>query len=161
MLKYIIAGIYLSLIAFSFFKPALAPEAEAALNPIEQPLPTPTSISTPTPTPTPTPEIQYPKKSSPIRSYKITITAYSSTEDQTDSTPFITAAGTYVRWGVIAANFLDFGTKIQIPELFGDQIFIVEDRLHERFNDRIDIWMPSTYQAKRFGVKKATIIILD
>ena len=36
----------------------------------------------------------------------VTITAYSSTPDQTDSTPFITAYNTFVRDGIVAANFL-------------------------------------------------------
>ena len=36
---------------------------------------------------------------------KIWITAYSSTPEETDSTPFITASGSHVRNGVAAANF--------------------------------------------------------
>ena len=59
-------------------------------------------------------------------------TAYSSTPDQTDATPFITAWNTRVRDGILAANFLPFGTLVKIPEVFGDKIFVVEDRMHQR-----------------------------
>ena len=59
----------------------------------------------------------------------VLVTAYSSTVDQCDSTPFITASGIHVHNGTVAANFLRFGTKIKFPVLFGDKIFIVEDRM--------------------------------
>jgi len=88
------------------------------------------------------------------------VTGYSSTPDQTDETPFITAYNTEVRDGVVAANFLPAGTKIRIPELFGDKIFVVEDRMHERFSDRIDIWFSDRESAQNFGLRKATIQIL-
>ena len=88
------------------------------------------------------------------------ITAYSSSPDETDSTPFITASGSYVRNGVVAANFLPFGTQIRIPEIFGDQIFTVEDRLHKMYNDRIDVWFPSKGEALKFGFKITKIEIL-
>jgi 3D (Asp-Asp-Asp) domain-containing protein len=87
----------------------------------------------------------------------VTITAYSSTVDQTDSTPFITAANTKTRDGVVAANFLPFYTKIKIPELFGDKIFVVEDRMNRRFNDRVDIWFPDRESAKKFGKKVVSV----
>lgn len=91
---------------------------------------------------------------------KILITAYSSKVKQTDDTPFITASGSYVRSGIVAANFLPFGATIRIPEIFGNQIFVVEDRLHERNGDRIDIWMPTEKEALEFGVKISEIEIL-
>ncbi|PIR88861.1 MAG: hypothetical protein COU07_04200 [Candidatus Harrisonbacteria bacterium CG10_big_fil_rev_8_21_14_0_10_40_38] len=94
------------------------------------------------------------------RAMTVVITAYSSTPDQTDDTPFITASGTHVRDGIVAANFLPIGTKIQIPELFGDKIFVVEDRMHERFSDRVDVWFATREEAKTFGLRKATIHVL-
>jgi 3D (Asp-Asp-Asp) domain-containing protein len=94
------------------------------------------------------------------RTIDAVITAYSSTPDQTDDTPFVTAAGTTVRDGIVAANFLPLYTKIRIPELFGDKVFVVEDRMHERFSNRVDIWFPDRASAKNFGLKKATIYIL-
>lgn len=91
-----------------------------------------------------------------------TITAYSSTKDQTDDTPFITALGTHVRDGVIAANFLPFGTVLKIPELYGDKAFVVEDRMNSRYgHGRIDIWFPERSIAKEFGVKRVKIEIIS
>jgi len=89
--------------------------------------------------------------------YSIPITAYSSEVGQTDSTPFITASGTTVRRGVVAANFLPIGTKIRIPELYGDEVFVVEDRMNARYNQRVDIWMEETADARNFGVNWTTI----
>lgn len=97
----------------------------------------------------------------PKRAYTIAATGYSSTPEQTDQTPFITAAGTHVRDGVIATNFLPFGTIIKIPELFGDKTFIVEDRMANRYWLNIDIWFPEKELAKEFGVKVVKIEIIS
>lgn len=91
----------------------------------------------------------------------VVATAYSSTPDQTDETPFVTAWNTNVRDGIIAANFLPFGTQIKIPEIFGDKVFVVEDRMHKRFWYRIDVWFPERQMAKEFGVKKVRIEIVS
>lgn len=90
----------------------------------------------------------------------VTLTAYSSTVDQTDDTPFITANGSRVHNGTIAANFLKFGTRVRIPEYFGDRVFIVEDRTHPRYGDRVDIWMETREQALQFGIRKLKIEVL-
>ena len=97
----------------------------------------------------------------PTNTKIVTITAYSSTPDQTDSTPFITAYNTFVRDGIVAANFLKFGTKIKIPRYFGDKIFTVEDRMHQRFSNRVDIWFPTRQEANNFGVKTTELVVLQ
>lgn len=91
---------------------------------------------------------------------QVTVTAYSSTEDQTDSTPFHTANGRPVQEGIVAANFLPLGTRLRIPEVSRDTVFTVEDRMHERFDRRLDIWMPSREAAQAFGIRYLTIEIL-
>ena len=83
---------------------------------------------------------------------RVKITAYSSTPDQTDDTPFTMASGKHVYDGAIAANFLPLGTKVRIPEIFGDKVFTVEDRMNKRFQDRMDIWMESRVEALNFGM---------
>jgi 3D (Asp-Asp-Asp) domain-containing protein len=88
------------------------------------------------------------------------VTAYSSTPDQCDSTPFITANGTHVHDGIIAANWLKFGTRVRIPEMFGDKVFIVADRMNPRFDDRADIWMNDRQSAMNFGLRRLTIEVL-
>lgn len=96
-----------------------------------------------------------------IRKLPVIITGYSSTEDQTDSEPFVTAAGTWVREGIVANNFFPLGTKIKIPELFGDKVFVVEDRMSwEKGNYHIDIWFPDYWQALNFGTKRTYIEVL-
>ena len=89
------------------------------------------------------------------------ITAYTSTADQTDGSPFITASGKTVNENTIAANGLPFGTVIKIPSLFGDKRFIVTDRMNSRYGfGRFDIWLKeSRAEALKFGVKRVPVEI--
>mgnify|MGYP001607602731 CR=1 FL=1 len=96
-----------------------------------------------------------------IQELIVPISAYSSTTDQTDDSPFITAWNTPVRDGIVAANFLPFGTKIKIPEIFGDKILTVEDRMNKRYWHKMDIWFPDRASALQFGVKILKIQILE
>lgn len=95
------------------------------------------------------------------KTFHVPSTAYSSTKDQTDNTPFITAMGTHVRDGVVAANFLPLGTIFKIPEIFGDKVFVVEDRMNKRYPYRIDLWFPSREEANQWGLKKIKIEIVS
>jgi len=106
------------------------------------------------------PKIPPNKKQVVISKKWLFATAYSSTPDQTDSTPFITASGSHVRDGIVAANFLRFGTKIRIPTIYGDKIFVVEDRMNSRYKYRVDIWMRTREEAKQFGAKIILIEII-
>lgn len=90
-----------------------------------------------------------------------TITAYSSSRNETDESPFETASMSHVRYGIVAANWLPVGTKLQIPEIFGDEVFVVEDRMNKRYPNRVDVWMPSKQEAKQFGKKTAEIVIVE
>lgn len=95
------------------------------------------------------------------KTYRATVTAYSSTFDQTDDSPFITANGTYVYDGIVACNFLPFGTRVKFPEVYGDKIFIVEDRMAKKNSHKLDIWMPSRSLALQFGVKSLAFEIVE
>lgn len=83
----------------------------------------------------------------------VPVSAYSSTPDQTDDSPFIMASGKHVYDGAVAANFLPLGTKVRFPDLYGDKIFTVEDRMNKRYHYKMDIWMETRSEALRFGVK--------
>lgn len=96
-----------------------------------------------------------------VETHEVWVTAYSSTPEETDDTPFTTAMNTEVRDGIVAANFLPFGTKLQIPEHFGDKVFVVEDRMHARKTNFVDIWMPTKQDAKRFGISYTAIVVLE
>ena len=89
------------------------------------------------------------------------VTAYTSDPDETSDHPLITASGQMVGDGIVAANFLPFGTEIEIPSLFGTKVFTVEDRTSQKFSGRVDIWMPSVGKAVNFGIQHAQIVILD
>ncbi len=92
---------------------------------------------------------------------QVWVTAYASVPEETDSTPFITASNKHVQDGFIAANFLPFGTQVQIPSLFGDKIFTVEDRMNRNHTNFVDIWMPTKTAAIDFGIAKADVVILN
>ncbi len=100
-----------------------------------------------------------------IRTSTHTMTAYNSDPAQTDDTPCITANGFDVcKHNVedtIAANFLKFGTKVRIPELYGDRVFVVRDRMNKRYSERVDIWMKEKVDARKFGVKVAKIEVIE
>ena len=93
------------------------------------------------------------------------ITAYNSEAAQTDDSPCITANGFNVckhgEEDTIAANFLKFGTKVQIPELFGDRVFTVRDRMNKKHPNRVDVWMVDRHDAIHFGVKTAKIQVVE
>ncbi len=98
-------------------------------------------------------------KEQPRQVRYITVTAYSSTPDQTDATPFIAASGKTVHDGMVAANFLHFGTRVKFPDFSGDKVYIVEDRMHERFSNRMDIWMETREEAVQFGIRRLKVEI--
>ena len=94
------------------------------------------------------------------RTIWVLVTAYSSTPDQTDASPFIGARGTFVRDGMVAANFLSFGTRLRFPDHFGGKEFFVEDRMNQRYARRIDIWMPTREEAKQWGARWVKVEVL-
>lgn len=95
----------------------------------------------------------------PASTMYVQASAYNSVPWQTDSTPFTTASGTTVHFGTLAANFLPIGTMVKIPDYFGEQIFIVEDRMNPRYQRNVDIWMEEIPDAKAFGRRTVKIEI--
>ena len=97
-----------------------------------------------------------------IRKLSVILTAYSSSLDETWGDGLITASGKHVADGIVATNYnLPFGTKIRIPSLYGNKVFVIEDRMHPRKKGIVDIWMPTKKDAKEFGVKFADIEIIE
>jgi len=93
-----------------------------------------------------------------------TVTAYNPLPEQTDGSPCITANGLDVckeEVNVIAANWLPFGTKVQIPDYFGDKVFEVNDRMSSRYNNRVDVLMYDLEEAKKFGKRRLRVVVLD
>tara|TARA_B100001964_G_C14097109_1_gene537537 strand:- start:18 stop:746 length:729 start_codon:yes stop_codon:yes gene_type:complete len=100
-------------------------------------------------------------ETTPRHEYTIPLTAYTSDVWQTDDTPCITASGLDLCErgveNVVAANFLPLGTRVRIPELFGDRVFYVEDRMNKRYEYKMDVWMLEIEDAREFGLKYATV----
>ncbi len=107
------------------------------------------------------------KTTKTVATYTVSATGYSSEVGQTDDSPFITANGSYVRDGVIASNFLPFGTKVIFPDLFPNKIFEITDRMNSRYNPEIsgryniDIWFQHTDDAIHFGRRTTKMLVLN
>jgi 3D (Asp-Asp-Asp) domain-containing protein len=96
---------------------------------------------------------------------KVLATGYSSTVAETDTTPFITAANTPPRPGVLALSQdllreytpgapFSFGDRVHV---YGVGYFLVEDSMNSRWTNRIDIWFPSRDEAVRFGIRQVVL----
>ncbi|MFH1973543.1 MAG: hypothetical protein ABIK13_02970 [Patescibacteria group bacterium] len=94
------------------------------------------------------------------RTISVPVSAYTSVVEECDSTPFTTADGSQVRDGIVAANFLKFGTRFRIPDVYGDKVFEVHDRMNARYQYKIDIWMLTKAEARAWGVRTVKVEIL-
>jgi 3D (Asp-Asp-Asp) domain-containing protein len=95
-----------------------------------------------------------------------TITAYNSEVGQCDANPCITANGfnvcKHAKEDTIAMNGIKMGTKVRFPDLFGNKVFVVRDRMNARYgSNRADVWMISKADAKKFGVKSTKMEVLE
>lgn len=88
------------------------------------------------------------------------VSAYTSSVDETDDDPFITASGSEVRHGTLACpSKLEFGTKVEIDGI----VYVCEDRMNKRYRekDNYDIWMESKDVAYEWGRKSIPIKIYE
>lgn len=94
----------------------------------------------------------------------VTMTAYNAVPEQTDGNPCVAADGWNVcenPEGIVAANFLPFGTQVMIPDYFGDRVFTVHDRTARKYGDRVDILMPTKKEALQFGKRQLRVVIVS
>ena len=95
--------------------------------------------------------------SSGCRVFRARVSAYSSSPDETDDTPFITYSGTFVHYGTVAAPWrFPIGTSVFIPNYGWG---VVEDRGGLIDGQNFDVWMPSKWEAFEWGVKYLNITI--
>lgn len=108
---------------------------------------------------------------------EVTMTAYSSTVDQTDDSPFTTSTLQPVRSGIVAvsrdllAEQLPYGTTLRVLEAHGEgekcgawqipMLLEVQDTMHLRKRNQIDLWLPSRNEALQWGYCQATVEIID
>lgn len=107
-------------------------------------------------------------------------TAYTSSVRETDSTPFITATGARTRIGIIAVSRdmlreLPYGSKVLLEDLgtpggrnkgrfdylFKNRVFVVEDTMHPRKREQLDVWLPDRNTAIRFGVRYVRVTVIQ
>jgi len=98
-----------------------------------------------------------------IDSLQLVVTAYTNSEDECDKDPNITAVLTKVRPGIVAvssdllAKGWTFGRRVYIE---GVGIFTIEDRMNRRWTERMDIFLYSKNDARKFGKRKLTVVLL-
>ena len=114
-------------------------------------------------------------------SFTVRATGYNSLENQTDSTPPIAATGTQTRFGIIAvsrdllADDIPYGSLVQLRDLGSFQsgrgagrfqsllegrLFVVEDTMHARKRNQIDVWFPGYQDALSWGVRQVEVEVV-
>ncbi len=98
------------------------------------------------------------------KAIRISLTAYTSSIEECQGDPCITANGFNLcrqdQEDTIATNRLPLGTKVKIPELYEDKVFVVRDRMNKRYYNRADIWMQEKEKAIQFGIKRNVKLII-
>lgn len=98
------------------------------------------------------------------KSIEVTASAYNSVENQTSDQPNVGAWGDRLKPGMkciaVSRDLLTLGighnTKVKITGLKG--IYLVKDKMNERWTNKIDIYMGDNIkEAKEWGSKKVTI----
>ncbi len=103
---------------------------------------------------------------SPInKSIVVTVTAYTPSLEETDSTPFITASNKRVRSGIIALSRdlerdleVKFGALIKLD---GIGVYEFQDRMNRRIVRGVDIFMWKKTDALNFGRRTSKIYIVE
>ena len=109
---------------------------------------------------------------------RIISTASNSEENQTDSTPFITASGEHVQDGTLALSrdmiraenelMRQMGYNPTATISYGDTVdliyvrrMVVHDTMNKRYSNRADIWMDSINDARAWGVRDVYIVATE
>lgn len=110
--------------------------------------------------------------------FTVRATAYNSLVAQTNAQPFITATGARTRWGIIAVSRdllgrdLPYGSLVRLRDLgsfhggrgagaydplLEGLVFTVEDTMHPRKTQQIDVWFAEYADALRWGVRRLEV----
>lgn len=115
-------------------------------------------------------------------SHVVRATAYNSMESQTNAQPHVTATGTRTRWGIIAVSRdllgfdLPYGSLVRLHDLGnyhngrgfgayqtlldGTALFVVEDTMHPRKTNQIDLWFADYASAVNWGVRRVEVEVV-
>lgn len=113
---------------------------------------------------------------------RLRATAYNSLPSQTWGDPNVTATGVQTRFGIIAASRdligsdLPYGSLVRIRDQGGwgngrgagmfqetlnsQDLFIVEDTMHIRKQQQIDVWFPELSTALSWGVREVELEVV-
>ena len=114
--------------------------------------------------------------------FHLLATGYNSLESQTDSTPHITSTGRRTQFGIVAVSRdllgrdLPYGSLVRIRDLGNfyngrgagqyqtlldsQELFIVEDTMHARKTQQIDIWFGDFASAASWGVRQVEVQVI-
>ncbi len=99
----------------------------------------------------------------------VSVSGYTSRQDQTDADPWTTASGTRPGTGTVALSRdllrsftpgapFEFGDGLLIP---GMGVYVVEDAMAPRWTQRADIWFADNQSAQCWGVRDAYVARVD
>lgn len=113
---------------------------------------------------------------------RLRATGYNSHVAQTNGSPHVTATGTRTRFGVLAASRdllqgeLPYGSLVRLRDLGGyhggggeghfqqvldaQGIFVVEDTMHPRKHDQVDVWFGDHASAVNWGVREVEVEVV-
>jgi 3D (Asp-Asp-Asp) domain-containing protein len=110
--------------------------------------------------------------------FTLRATAYNSLVAQTNAQPFVTATGARTRWGIIAVSRdllgtdLPYGSLVRLRDLGAFSsgrgagaydgllegiVFTVEDTMHPRKTQQVDVWFAEYGDALRWGVRRLEV----
>lgn len=114
--------------------------------------------------------------------FQLRATGYNSLANQTDSTPHITSTGRRTQFGIVAASRdllgqdLPYGSLVRIRDLGNyyngrgagtyqtlldnQELFIVEDTMHLRKTQQIDVWFGDYASAVNWGVRQVEVEVI-
>lgn len=120
----------------------------------------------------------------PVANPTLTVraTGYNSLAAQTDATPDITATGTRTRFGVLAVSRdllgddLPYGSLVRLKDLGAyhggrnagrfqsvldsQNLFVVEDTMHARKRNQVDVWFGDYTSAVNWGVRQVEVEVV-
>ncbi len=121
------------------------------------------------------------RKTRSLPSLTVRSTAYNSSADQTDSSPWTTSTGARTHYGIIALSRdllrrIPYGSRVRLEDggswmggrgrgkynaMLKDTLFVVEDTMHARKTGMIDVWLPAKRHALQWGVRRLNMRIVQ
>lgn len=115
-------------------------------------------------------------------SFTVRATGYNSFAGQTDASPHVTATGAVTRTGIIAvsrdllADDIPYGSLVRIRDLGNfyngrnagrfqslldsQGLFVVEDTMHARKTNQVDVWFADYASAVNWGVRTVEVTVV-